>query len=149
MSRATKGDYYSSEKGSKIPVKWSAPEVLLKLKFSHSSDVWSYAVVLWEIFEEGTIPYPQWDNATVVEEVGQKGTRLPKPKKCPDDIWELMQRCFATKAEDRPTFDEILKKLPSKMPESKQEPQKLKEESMKEHLYIVSPHELNETRIIP
>ncbi len=33
-----------------MPVKWTAPEALLDLRYEANSDVWSFGIVLWEIF---------------------------------------------------------------------------------------------------
>ena len=57
MSRALQdADYYVS-RGGKIPVKWTAPEALHYKKYSIASDVWSFGVVLYEIWTLGTPPY--------------------------------------------------------------------------------------------
>ncbi|XP_044176852.1 tyrosine kinase receptor Cad96Ca-like isoform X2 [Acropora millepora] len=63
-----------------VPVKWTAPEVLYGniAKLSSKSDVWSYGVVLYEIFTMGGIPYPGWSEARTITEL-QKGYRMPKP----------------------------------------------------------------------
>ena len=46
----------------KIPVRWAAPEVVKYLQYSTLSDVWSFGVLLWEIFSYGKMPYPGINN---------------------------------------------------------------------------------------
>ncbi|XP_003369844.1 putative SH2 domain protein [Trichinella spiralis] len=40
-----------------IPVRWSAPETLKDNVWSQKTDVWSFAVIIWEFFNEGSLPY--------------------------------------------------------------------------------------------
>ena len=40
-----------------IPFNWIAPEAAIDQKFNEQSDVWSFAITLWEIFSFGAIPY--------------------------------------------------------------------------------------------
>ncbi|XP_022777430.1 tyrosine kinase receptor Cad96Ca-like [Stylophora pistillata] len=64
-----------------IPVKWSAPEILIGHveRLSTKSDVWSYGIVLFEIFTIGGIPYEGWSETTTIRKIYQ-GYRLPRPE---------------------------------------------------------------------
>ena len=57
-------DYYVSH-GGKIPVKWTAPEALNYRKYSTASDVWSYGVLLYEIWAMGIKPFHNCTNSEV------------------------------------------------------------------------------------
>jgi serine/threonine protein kinase len=61
--------------------------------YTTKSDVWSFGVVMWEIFECGNIPYGGLSNKEVIEEV-QRGTTLKQPSNCSDEVFEIMTECW-------------------------------------------------------
>ncbi|XP_055498842.1 tyrosine-protein kinase ITK/TSK-like [Leucoraja erinacea] len=107
MTRFVLDDQYTSSSGSKFPVKWSAPEVFRYSKFSSKSDVWSFGVLMWEVFSEGRMPYDDCSNTEVVEEI-EAGFRLQKPKLASSPVYRLMGRCWLERPEDRPPFYDLL-----------------------------------------
>lgn len=40
-----------------IPLRWMPPEAVLEDEFSTKSDVWSFGVLMWEVFTHGEMPY--------------------------------------------------------------------------------------------
>ncbi|XP_064164091.1 tyrosine-protein kinase transmembrane receptor ROR2 isoform X2 [Anguilla rostrata] len=99
-------DYYKLAGGSPFPVRWMPPEAIAYGKFSTDSDVWSYGVVLWEIFSYGLQPYCGYSNQDVVELVRGRQV-LPCPDDCPGWIYALMLECWSEFPARRPRFKEI------------------------------------------
>ncbi|XP_030640083.1 megakaryocyte-associated tyrosine-protein kinase [Chanos chanos] len=93
-----------------LPVKWTAPEALKKEKFSTRSDVWSYGILLWEIFSYGRQPYPKMSVQEVKEKVEQ-GYRMEAPEKCPPGVYALMSECWDADPKKRPAFHKLRGKL--------------------------------------
>ena len=57
MSRDVSDDYFYSPKGGRIPLCWTAPEAVLYRKYTTKSDVWSYGMVMYEIWSLGHRPF--------------------------------------------------------------------------------------------
>ena len=54
-------DYYYTPKGGQIPVKWTAPEAILYHKYTTKSDVWSFGMVMFEIWSLGHKPFEDFE----------------------------------------------------------------------------------------
>jgi len=108
MSRAmgAGNEYYRAERAGKWPLKWYAPECIYYHKFTSKGDVWSYGITMWEATSYGQKPYQKMNGQAIVESL-ESGYRLPRPERCPDDIYKLMRKCWEKREEDRPTFSEI------------------------------------------
>ncbi|XP_064620073.1 tyrosine-protein kinase CSK-like [Lineus longissimus] len=100
----------SNQEGGKFPIKWTAPEALRDNLFSNKSDVWSFGILLWEIYAFGRMPYPRIPLADVVHHVSQ-GYRMEKPEGCPQNVYLIMGKCWDESPNKRPAFSEMLQKL--------------------------------------
>ncbi|XP_048518859.1 tyrosine-protein kinase transmembrane receptor Ror isoform X1 [Dendroctonus ponderosae] len=99
-------DYYRVQSKSLLPVRWMPPESILYGKFTTESDVWSYGVVLWEIYSYGLQPYYGYNNQEVINMIRARKL-LPCPDACPSYCYALMVECWAEQANRRPHFKEI------------------------------------------
>ena len=99
-------DYYRLDNKSVLPIRWMPPEAILYCKFSTQSDVWSFGIVLWEIFAGGAQPYYTLSNEEVVDYVTKKNV-LRCPGGCPSDLYDLMVNCWTTNPKKRPTASEV------------------------------------------
>ncbi|XP_041124094.1 fibroblast growth factor receptor 3 isoform X2 [Polyodon spathula] len=100
-------DYYKKTTNGRLPVKWMAPEALFDRVYTHQSDVWSYGVILWEIFTLGGSPYP----GIPVEELFKllkEGHRMDKPANCTHELYMIMRECWHAVPSQRPTFKQLV-----------------------------------------
>ncbi|XP_035514056.1 LOW QUALITY PROTEIN: fibroblast growth factor receptor 1-A [Morone saxatilis] len=103
-------DYYKKTTNGRLPVKWMAPEALFDRIYTHQSDVWSFGVLLWEIFTLGGSPYP----GVPVEELFKllkEGHRMDKPSTCTQELYMMMRDCWNAVPSQRPTFKQLVEDL--------------------------------------
>lgn len=105
-------DYYRVQNKSLLPIRWMPPEAIMYGKFSSDSDIWSFGVVLWEIFSFGLQPYYGFSNQEVIEMV-RKRQLLPCSEDCPPRVYSLMAECWHELPSRRPRFKDIHARLRS------------------------------------
>ncbi|XP_027035864.1 vascular endothelial growth factor receptor 3-like isoform X5 [Pocillopora damicornis] len=103
---------HGKAKKGRLPIKWTAPEILLGnlAGLSILSDVWSYGIVLYEIVTLGGIPYEGWTEGKVVAQVTH-GYKLPKPDHVDDKLYAIMKRCWNFDPDFRPPFENLRKRM--------------------------------------
>uniref|UniRef100_A0A8C0AP84 Protein tyrosine kinase 7 (inactive) n=1 Tax=Buteo japonicus TaxID=224669 RepID=A0A8C0AP84_9AVES len=102
-----------------IPLRWMPPEAVLEDEFSTKSDVWSFGVLMWEVFTHGEMPYTPLADDEVLAGLQSGKTKLPQPEGCPSRLAKLMQRCWAPSPKDRPSFSELATALGDSPADSK------------------------------
>lgn len=94
-----------------IPLRWLPLECVLHREFSSKSDVWAFAVLMWEVFSLADLPYTHLSDEQVLEGLRGGVLRLPPPAGCPAPLFSLMCRCCSSSPKERPAFSEILQTL--------------------------------------
>ncbi|KAL1023266.1 hypothetical protein UPYG_G00038470 [Umbra pygmaea] len=114
-------EYYRVTHPGESPIFWYAPESITESKFSHKSDVWSFGVVLHELFSY--CEHNRNPKRLCMQEIGndmqgpsiamhlndilKKNWRLAAPPHCPPKVYSMMMTCWAYCADDRPTFSTL------------------------------------------
>ncbi|KAM9740982.1 vascular endothelial growth factor receptor kdr-like isoform 1-T1 [Menidia menidia] len=102
---------YVRKGDARLPLKWMAPEAIFDKIYTTQSDVWSFGVLIWEIFSLGASPYP---GVQIDEEFCcrlKEGTRMRAPDYAPTEIYQTMLDCWQGEPQQRPTFTELVERL--------------------------------------
>eukprot|EP00041_Stephanoeca_diplocostata_P016106 m.313714 g.313714 ORF g.313714 m.313714 type:complete len:816 (+) comp20257_c0_seq2:205-2652(+) len=116
MSRINEDDedlYTVNTTAKQIPIRWTAPEALEHLEYFMATDVWSFGILVWEVFSGGVLPYAGMNNAETREQVIRHNYRLSQPRGCPDAVYTIMQRTWRYRKEERPTMVELQNEIVS------------------------------------
>ncbi|RUS83307.1 hypothetical protein EGW08_008929, partial [Elysia chlorotica] len=100
---ARNGEYYRKTSAGQLPVKWMPPEALFDQKYTEKSDVWSFGVVLWEIFTLGGMPYATIPHEALYSKL-MAGYRMERPPLAPESLYDTMKRCWNHYPDERPDF---------------------------------------------
>uniref|UniRef100_I3JPP5 Tyrosine-protein kinase receptor n=1 Tax=Oreochromis niloticus TaxID=8128 RepID=I3JPP5_ORENI len=103
-------DYYRVGGRTMLPIRWMPPESIMYRKFTTESDIWSFGVVLWEIFTYGKQPWYQLSNSEAIECITQ-GRELERPRTCPKEVYLLMQGCWQREPQQRMVMKDIHSRL--------------------------------------
>ncbi|VDO35689.1 unnamed protein product, partial [Haemonchus placei] len=95
-----------------------APEVIATRVYTAKSDVYSYGILLWEIFNYGQTPYKGMDNKTVREKViFDPKFRPPTDETLPLAVLKIMNTCWRADPEKRPTMARVVQYFKTAGPE--------------------------------
>uniref|UniRef100_A0A8D2MJ74 Tyrosine-protein kinase receptor n=1 Tax=Zonotrichia albicollis TaxID=44394 RepID=A0A8D2MJ74_ZONAL len=109
-------DYYRVGGRTMLPIRWMPPESILYRKFTTESDIWSFGVVLWEIFTYGKQPwmgtppearFPSPPLSPQAIECITQGRQLERPRTCPSEVYGIMQSCWHREPQQRQPIKEI------------------------------------------
>ncbi|NXI51343.1 CSF1R factor, partial [Chloroceryle aenea] len=98
---------YVVKGNARLPVKWMAPESIFDCIYTVQSDVWSYGILLWEIFSLGKSPYPGMVVNSKFYSMVKQGYQMARPDFAPLEMYSIMQACWNLEPTQRPTFNQI------------------------------------------
>uniref|UniRef100_A0A7N0TX45 non-specific serine/threonine protein kinase n=1 Tax=Kalanchoe fedtschenkoi TaxID=63787 RepID=A0A7N0TX45_KALFE len=109
LSRLKNSTFLTAKSGRGTP-QWMAPEVLRNEPSNEKSDVFSFGVILWELVTE-SVPWSELNSLQVVGVVGFMDRRLEIPDGINPQISSIINDCWQTNPGQRPSFEEIIKRM--------------------------------------
>ncbi|XP_062976926.1 macrophage colony-stimulating factor 1 receptor [Elgaria multicarinata webbii] len=111
---------YVVKGNARLPVKWMAPESIFECVYTVQSDVWSYGILLWEIFSLGRSPYPGMKVNSKFYSLVKEGYHMGRPDFAPEEVYHLLTACWNLEPTKRPTFNQICTFLQKQLDASKE-----------------------------
>uniref|UniRef100_A0A158PAX1 Tyrosine-protein kinase n=1 Tax=Angiostrongylus cantonensis TaxID=6313 RepID=A0A158PAX1_ANGCA len=110
------GTVYQMDPHKRVPIRWLAPETLRMAIYTQKTDVFSYGIMCWEIYNNGIEPYPGMTVAEVNQNVCpsfvREGYRMELPAYIAPEIQNIIKvRCWSTNPNDRFSMADIAKHL--------------------------------------
>uniref|UniRef100_A0A8C2DAM0 receptor protein-tyrosine kinase n=1 Tax=Cyprinus carpio TaxID=7962 RepID=A0A8C2DAM0_CYPCA len=109
---------YVVKGNARLPVKWMSPESIFECVYTFESDVWSYGILLWEIFSLGSSPYPGMPVDSKFYKMIKEGYRMDSPEFAPREMYEIMHSCWDADPFKRPSFGKIVEKIEQQISDS-------------------------------
>ena len=112
--RGIKNDLLNSEMSiyseAAMNPSWASPELLKKMPFNEKTDVYSFAIIAYEIFT-GKLPYGNIQQAQIISNVVVNDERPTLPRNAPQRWKDLIKSAWATDYNARPSFVSIIESL--------------------------------------
>lgn len=108
LSRDSYSAEYSDHHNRKVPLRWTPAEALFEDEWSTKSDVYSFAVLAWEVFSRGQLPHSERTDAEVLTLLRSGELRWTSPAELTTPaLAQLLERCWQRSPRDRPSFGEV------------------------------------------
>ncbi|XP_074524501.1 mast/stem cell growth factor receptor kita isoform X1 [Halichoeres trimaculatus] len=102
---------YVVKGNARLPVKWMSPESIFECVYTFESDVWSYGILLWEIFSLGNSPYPRMPVDAKFYKLIKEGFRMDAPEFAPSEMYQIMRSCWDADPFNRPPFRKVVERI--------------------------------------
>ncbi|KAF8784423.1 Inactive tyrosine-protein kinase 7 like protein [Argiope bruennichi] len=108
LSLDTYAQEYFQYQSKVIPLRWAPSEAVMGNNWSAKSDVWSFACLVWEVFNKAELPYLEMSNEDVLQKLQAGKLKLSIPEEAPESLVKLLERCWSQNPSERPSFSEVV-----------------------------------------
>ncbi|RWS25695.1 inactive tyrosine-protein kinase 7-like protein, partial [Leptotrombidium deliense] len=107
LSKDTYSAEYVSHRNRDVSARWAPHEAVFEDEWSAKSDVWSYGVLLWEIFNQAELPFADKSDDLVLRQLQAKQLRLTTTSNASEEMQRIMNSCWNESPRNRPEFAQI------------------------------------------
>ncbi|XP_063911044.1 tyrosine-protein kinase-like otk [Zophobas morio] len=114
LPRLTRDPYsqeYCKHMNQIIPLRWLPYEAVYEDEYSTKSDIYSFAVVVWEIFNQGELPFSKMNDTSFLNKLKEKKLEWKPHSSTPESLQKLQENCWDINPQNRPTFSELGKEI--------------------------------------
>ncbi len=101
------GEEHTAETGT---YRWMPPEIIRHEVYSYAADVYSYALVVWQLVTH-ELPFKNYSQIEAAGKVAVERARPPFPHGTPELIIALIETCWSENPDERLSFAQILIEL--------------------------------------
>ncbi|CAD5228558.1 unnamed protein product [Bursaphelenchus okinawaensis] len=105
------GSAFREKQLKHLPIRWLAPETLRFGAYSFKTDVWSFGVLMWEVYSNAETPYKHTENKQIKKGILDGTLKLRDVEIMPQAIKEVMDNCLIRNGNERPSFAELVDML--------------------------------------
>ncbi|XP_067142021.1 inactive tyrosine-protein kinase 7-like isoform X1 [Centruroides vittatus] len=111
LSKDTYAQEYFKYQNKVIPLRWTSAEAALEDEWSTKSDVWSFAVLVWEVLTQANLPFSDKTDESILQSLKQRELTLLPPANTPEPLVEILQKCWFSNPKERPSFSDIAMRI--------------------------------------
>ncbi|XP_062535485.1 tyrosine-protein kinase-like otk [Armigeres subalbatus] len=109
LSRDKYNKEYFKYKNQLMPVRWMAPECLQDDDFSIKSDIFSFAVLMWELFTTALeLPFKEFTDEEYVTQAQTGKLEWKLAEKTPENLHKILTSCWSVNPKERPSFSQLV-----------------------------------------
>jgi PTK7 protein tyrosine kinase 7 len=86
-------------------------EAVFEDEYSTKSDIWSFAVLVWEMLHAGEQPFSKHTDDAILTMLRTRELLWKPSKSLPEPLQAILRSCWADSPRDRPTFSELVQRF--------------------------------------
>ncbi|XP_061509082.1 tyrosine-protein kinase-like otk [Anopheles gambiae] len=100
---------YCKHRNQLMPIRWMAPECFQEDDYSIKSDIYSFAVLVWELFTNATeLPFKEQTDEEIITAAQAGKLEWKVAEKTPEALHKILTSCWSTSPKERPSFSQLV-----------------------------------------